>query len=45
MLLARLFESLPLNCPNCGADMRIFAFVIDAAPVERDRSARTLVAH
>jgi hypothetical protein len=25
MLLARLFESLPLVCPNCGADMRIVA--------------------
>ena len=35
MLLARLFESLPLTCPNCGADMRISAFVTDAAPVER----------
>ncbi len=35
MLLARLFESLPLTCPNCGADMRIIAFVTDAAPVER----------
>ncbi len=35
MLLARLFESLPLTCPNCGADMRIIAFITDAAPVER----------
>ena len=35
MLLARLFESLPLVCPNCGADMRIVAFVTEAAPVER----------
>ena len=35
MLLARLFESLPLTCPNCWADMRIIAFVTDAAPVER----------
>jgi hypothetical protein len=26
MLLTRLFESLPLTCPNCGADMRIVAF-------------------
>ncbi|MGQ9660616.1 MAG: transposase, partial [Thermochromatium sp.] len=26
MLLARLFESLPLVCPNCDADMRIIAF-------------------
>jgi hypothetical protein len=35
MLLARLFESLPLVCPNCGADMRIIAFVTDTAPVEQ----------
>jgi hypothetical protein len=35
MLLARLFESLPLVCPNCCADMRIIAFFTDAATVER----------
>ena len=35
MLLARLFESLPLICPNCGGDMRSIAFVTEAAPVER----------
>ncbi|NEV64341.1 hypothetical protein [Thiorhodococcus minor] len=35
MLLVRLFESLPLVCPNCGADMRIIAFVAHAAPVEQ----------
>ena len=34
MLLARLFASLPLVCPNCGADMRIIAFVTETAPVE-----------
>ena len=35
VLLARLLESLPLTCPNCGADMRIVAFVTEAAPVQR----------
>ncbi|MGB5733420.1 MAG: hypothetical protein WBM40_03115 [Thiohalocapsa sp.] len=35
MLLAPLFESLPRVCPNCGADMRLIAFVTDAAPIER----------
>jgi hypothetical protein len=30
MLLARLFESPPLRCPNCGADMRIVAFITEA---------------
>lgn len=34
-LRARLFESLPLVCPHCGADMRIVAFVTEAVPVER----------
>jgi hypothetical protein len=31
----RLFESLPLVCPNCGADMRIIAFITETAPVEQ----------
>ena len=35
MLLARLFASLPLVCANCGADMRIVAFMTEAAPVWR----------
>jgi hypothetical protein len=35
MLLARLFESLPRVCPNCGADMRIIAFIPEATPIER----------
>jgi len=34
MLLARLFEALPRTCPNCGTDMRIIAFVTDAAPIK-----------
>jgi len=35
MLLARLFGSLPLVCPNCGAGRRIFAFITEAPPVQR----------
>ncbi len=35
MLVARLFESLPLVCPNGGADLRIIAFITQAAPVRR----------
>ena len=35
MLLAQPFESLPLVRPNCGADMRIIAFVTDATATER----------
>ncbi|WP_236786530.1 transposase [Allochromatium tepidum] len=35
MLPARLFESLPLVCPCCGANMRIVAFITEAAPVKQ----------
>ena len=35
MLLTRLLESLPLVCPRCGADIRIVAFITEAAPVQR----------
>jgi hypothetical protein len=36
-LLARLFESLPLVWPYCGVDMRILAYITEAAPVRRTR--------
>ena len=32
---ARLFLTLPLVCPRCGAYMRIIAFVTETAPVRR----------
>ena len=35
LLLARIFECLPLSCPNCGEPMRIVAFVLDGPQVER----------
>ena len=35
LLLARMFECLPLRCPNCGAPMRIIAFVLDPTVIER----------
>jgi hypothetical protein len=35
MLLARIYESAPLACPHCGADMRIIAFVTDGVSVGR----------
>jgi hypothetical protein len=28
-----LFASPPLVCPNCGADLRIVAFITETAPV------------
>ncbi len=33
MLIARIYETFPLVCPNCGATMRIMAFIIEAAPI------------
>jgi len=33
MLLARIYESAPLACPQCGSDMRIIAFVTDGVSV------------
>ncbi|MBM4119195.1 hypothetical protein FJ251_15950, partial [bacterium] len=35
MLLARIYEVLPLVCPRCGSAMRILAFVTEAATVRR----------
>ena len=35
MLVARIYESAPLACPHCGADMRIIAFVTDGVSVGR----------
>ena len=35
MLLARIYEAFPLTCPKCGSEMRILAFITEAAPVQR----------
>jgi hypothetical protein len=35
LLLARIYECLPLKCPKCGEPMRIIAFVLDAPTIER----------
>ena len=35
MLLARIYECLPLQCPRCGQPMRIIAFVLDPPVIER----------
>ena len=35
MLLARIYESLPLVCPKCGSSMRIIAFITNASDVKR----------
>jgi hypothetical protein len=33
-LLARIYEAFPLACPDCGADMRILAFITAAEPTD-----------
>ena len=33
-LLARIYEVFPLRCPDCGADMRILAFLTEPGPVQ-----------
>ena len=35
MLLARIYETLPLVCPNCQSPMRIIAFIVDAGTVRK----------
>jgi len=35
MLLARIYECLPLTCENCGQPMRLIAFIIEPPVVEK----------
>ena len=35
LVLARIYESLPLGCPICHAAMRIIAFINDAGSVKK----------
>ena len=35
LLLTRIYECLPLQCPRCGQPMRIIAFVLDPPVIER----------
>ena len=35
MLLARIYECLPLNCPKCGQPMRLVAFIMEPPVVEK----------
>ncbi len=34
MLLARIYECLPLSCPSCGKPMRLIAFIMEPPVVE-----------
>ena len=35
MLLARIYENLPLACPKCGQPMRLIAFIMEPPVVEK----------
>jgi hypothetical protein len=35
VLLARIYEILPLTCPRCGCEMRLIAFMTEPASVKR----------
>ena len=35
VLLARIYEALPLSCPICHSQMRIIAFINDAGTVKK----------
>jgi hypothetical protein len=34
-LLARIGEQFPLQCPACGGDIRLIAFITDPAPIRK----------
>jgi len=35
MMLARIYEALPLSCPICHSAMRIIAFINDVGTVKK----------
>ena len=35
LLLVRIYECLPLQCPRCGEPMRIIAFILEPPVIER----------
>jgi hypothetical protein len=34
-LMARVGEEFPLECPNCGGDIRLIAFITDPGPIRK----------
>jgi len=34
-LMARVGEELPLECPNCGGDIRLIAFITEPGPIRK----------
>jgi len=35
ILIARIYEILPLVCPHCGGEMAIIAFITEVDPIQR----------
>ena len=35
LLLARIYENRPLQCPRCGGPMRIIAFILEREVIQR----------
>ena len=33
--MARVGEEFPLDCPNCGGDIRLFAFITEPGPIRK----------
>ncbi|MFM8655393.1 MAG: hypothetical protein ACKODZ_11830, partial [Verrucomicrobiota bacterium] len=36
-LLARVGEEFPLECPGCGGDIRLIAFITDPGPIRKGK--------
>ena len=34
-LMARVGEEFPLECPNCGSDIRLIAFITEPSPIRK----------
>jgi hypothetical protein len=43
MLLARIYENRPLQCPRCGGPMRIIAFILERETIKRGQSNSALM--
>ena len=33
--MARVGEEFPLECPNCGGDIRLMAFIMEPGPIRK----------
>ena len=40
-LLARVGEEFPLECPNCGGDIRLIAFITEPGPIHATAAGRS----